>query len=136
MDVFVLDAESLKKGWGADEQYFFSVKDYKIVNHYDFADYDRPEDMSETQFLLSLGYIPYFNVKRIQLAKAYIAAVGSKKLQEKLSKVNDEDYIEAFWKYFNVYPHLSDGYEDFQNNYLLKKAIDWCNDNGINFEVV
>ena len=136
MDVFELDDEALQKGWGADEQYFFSVKDYKIVNHYDFADYDRPEDMSETQFLLSLGYIPYFNVKRIQLAKAYIAAVGSKKLQAKLADVSDEDYIEAFWKYFNAYPHLSEGYEEFQNNYLLKKAIDWCDENGINFKVI
>ncbi len=136
MELFELDADALKKGWGAEEQYFFSVKDYKIVNHYDFADYDRPEDMSETQFLLSLGYIPYFNVKRIQLAKAYIAAVGSKKLQQKLANISDENYIEAFWKYFNAYPHLSEGYEEFQNNYLLKKAIDWCDENGINFKVI
>ena len=137
MDAFILDEESLKKGWGAENQYWFSMKNYQVKYHYEFAEYDRPEDLSETQFMLSLGYIPYFRVSRIELAKAYIEAVGSKKLKEKLNAITDEkEYIEAFWKYFNAYPHLSDGYEEFQNNYLIKKAIDWCTDNDINFKVV
>lgn len=137
MDAFILDEEALKKGWGAENQYWFSLKNYKIKFHYEFAEIDRPEDMSETQFMLSLGYIPYFRVSRIELAKAYIEAVGSKKLKEKLNCIEDDsEYIETFWKYFNAYPHLSDGYEEFQNNYLIKKAIDWCTDNGIDFKVV
>ena len=136
MKVFELDEEALQKGWGAEGQYWFSVKDYKLKEQHEFADYERGDDVGEHQFLLSLGYIPYFRVKRIQLAKAYINAIASHKLKSKLDAIEDEgEYIEAFWKYFNAYPHLSEGYEEFQNNYLIKKAIDWCEENGINFEV-
>ena len=135
-DFFVLDADALQKGWGADEQYWFSLKDYKIRNHYEFADDERPDDADEAQYMRSIGFIPYFRVSRYEMAKAYIAAVGSHKLNAKLNALeNESDYIEAFWKYFNAYPHLSEGYEEFQTNFLLKTAIDWCNDNGINFIV-
>lgn len=137
MEPFILDEESLKKGWGADEQYWFSLKDYVIKYHYEFADYERPENLSEREFMLSLGYVPYFRVVRVELAKAYIEAVASHKLKEKLSKIEDEkEYIEAFWKYFNAYPHLSEGYDSFQKNYLIKTAIDWCEENKIEFKVV
>ncbi len=135
-NTFVLDEYTLQKGWGSEEQYWFSVNTYHIRNHYEFADVERPEDMSETEFMLSMGYIPYFRVSRIELAKAYINAVGSEKLKSKLNAVeSDSDYIEAFWKYYNAYPHLAEGYEEFQNNYLIKKAVDWCDDNGIKFVV-
>ena len=136
-DVFVLNAEALQKGWGADGQYWFSLKNYRVRNHYEFADNDRPEDVSETQFMLSMGYIPYFRVSRIELAKAYIDAIGSIKLKEKMAAIDDEaEYIETFWKCYNVYPHLSEGYEEFQNNYLIKKAIDWCDENHISYDLV
>lgn len=134
-NVFELDAEALQKGWGDEGQYWFSLRSYipRDITH--TADIERPENMSESEFLLSIGYIPYFRVRRIELAKAYIEAVGSNKLKEKLASVPDEQYIETFWKYFNAYKHLSEGYEEFQNNYLIKKAIDWCEENNIKFEV-
>ena len=136
MKELILDEETLKKGWGDEGQYWLSLDTYKIKNHYEYADHERPEDMSETQFMLSMNCIPYFRVGRTELAKAYIEAVGSEKLKNKLNAVSDDkEYIEAFWKYFNAYPHLSEGYEEFQNNYLIKKAINWCDENGINFVV-
>ncbi|MCR5207121.1 MAG: hypothetical protein K6C14_01430 [Eubacterium sp.] len=135
-EIFLLDKENLQKGWGAEGQYWFSYRSFVVRDITHFADIDRPENMSESEFLLSLGYIPYFRVSRIELAKAYINAVGSRKLKEKLAAVPDEDYIETFWKYFNAYKHLSEGFEEFQNNYLIKKGIDWCEDNAINFRVV
>ena len=133
--VFELDADALQKGWGAEGQYWFSFRSFIVRDITHTADIARPENLSESEFLLSLGYIPYFRVSRIELAKAYIAAVGTKKLKEKLATVPDEDYIETFWKYFNAYKHLSDGFEDFQNHFLLKTAIDWCQENNIPFEV-
>ena len=136
MKTFVIDEETLQKGWGAEGQYWFSLNDYSVKEHSAFAHYDRPHEMTEEAFMLSLGYIPYFRVSHIELAKAYINAVGSHKLKAKLDAVSDDkEYIEAFWKYYNAYPHLSEGYEEFQNNYLLKKAIDWCDDNRIPFVV-
>ena len=134
MDAFVLDDESLKKGWGDDGQYWFSLDTYTIKNHYDFADNERPEDMSESEFMLSMHCIPYFRVSRVELAKAYIDAVASDKLKKQFASVDDdEQYVEMFWKCFKAYKHLSDGYEDFQNQYLIKKAIDWCDENEIEY---
>ena len=136
MSKFILDEEALKKGWGGEGQYWFSLSEYKVKNHYEFAEYDRPDDMDETEFMRSVECIPYFRVSHIELAKAYIAAVASDKLKAKLDAIdNEHDYIEAFWKYFNAYPHLSEGYEEFQNNYLIKKAINWCDENDIDFIV-
>lgn len=134
-EVFVLDKANLQKGWGGEGQYWFSLRSFVVRDVTHTANIERPENMSESEFLLSLGYIPYFRVSRVELAKAYINAVGSKKLKEKLDDVPDEEYVETFWKYFNAYKHLSEGFEEFQNNYLLKKGIDWCEDNGIKFIV-
>ena len=136
MEPYILDEDALKKGWGDERQYWFSITNYSVINHYEFADHERPDEMSESEFMLSVKCIPYFRVSRIELAKAYIEAVGSDKLKAKLNAIgNEHDYIEAFWKYFNAYPHLSEGYEEFQNNYLIKKAINWCDENNIEYVV-
>ncbi len=136
MEPYILDEDALKKGWGDEGQYWFSLANYSVINHYEFADHERPDEMSESEFMLSVKCIPYFRVSRIELAKAYIEAVGSDKLKAKLNAIgNEHDYIEAFWKYFNAYPHLSEGYEEFQNNYLIKKAINWCDENNIEYVV-
>ena len=136
MNTFELDEAALKMGWGDDGQYWFSLSDYTIKNHYEYAEHDRPEDMEENEFMLTHNCIPYFRVSRIELAKAYIDAIASDKLKAKLAVIEDDrEYIEAFWKYFNAYPHFSEGYEEFQNNYLIKKAINWCDENKINYIV-
>ncbi len=127
----ILDEETLKKGWGAEGQYWFSVNTYTVKDIAETADIDRPHDSSETEFMLSIGYIPFFHVNRIEMSRAYIEAVGSRKLKERLLAVPDSEFVDTFWKYFDAYKHLSDGYEEFQLNYLIKKAVDWCDDNGI-----
>ncbi len=134
--VLLLNNENLIKGWGAEGQYWFSTRDYRIIDIVSLVDVDMPENMSESAFMLSIGYIPYFRVNRLELSRSYIEAVGSRKLKAKLADVPDSEYIDTFWKYFDAYKHLSDGYEEFQLNFLIKKAIDWCEDNSINFEVV
>ncbi|MBQ9228677.1 MAG: hypothetical protein IJ168_07580 [Eubacterium sp.] len=136
MKTFEVDNALLQKGWGADGQYWFSLNDYSVKEHSAFAHYDRPHEMTEEAFMLTLGFIPYFRVQRIELAKAYVATVSNRKLQEALAKIDDEHYIEAFWKYFNAYPEVFAGYEDFQNAYLLQKAERWCTDNNIAYKIV
>ncbi len=135
MKTFAIDEETLQKGWGDEGQYWFSLNDYRIKEHSAFAHYDRPHEMTEEAFMLTLGYIPCFRVKRIELAKAYVENMTNNKLKNALSKIESESYIEAFWKYYNAYPQEFAGYEAFQNEYLMKKALQWCNENGIAYEV-
>ena len=130
MKELVLDEETLKKGWGAVGEYWFSVNSIT-----DFVDVERGGDMSENEFMLSIGYIPFFKVKRAELARAYINVVGSEKLKDKFRNLDDAECIERFWKCYNIYPHLAEGYETFTYNYLIGKAVDWCDEHEIKYVV-
>lgn len=135
MKTFELDEKSLKAGWGAEEQYWFSINNYNVIDISESAHIDRPSDISETEFMLSLGYIPYFCVNRMELAKAYVATIDNKKLKAAMDKIEDSKYIDAFWKYYNAYPSDFSDYENFQHEYLLRKAERWCRENGIDYVI-
>ena len=135
MKTLQLDEETLQKGWGADGQYWFSLNDYVIKDITASAHLERPENMTEEAFLLSLGYIPYFRVKRVEMKKAFVETLSNKKLKEAMSKIEEEDFVEAFWKYYKAYPESFAQYETFQNEYLLQKAEAWCKKNGIRYTV-
>lgn len=133
MKPFVLNKDSLRKGWGGADQYWFSLNDYKIRDASTLAQMDRPEQISQSAYFVSLGYIPYFVVTNEEIMRAYVSTLTNKKLKSVLSKLDEDDYVESFWKYFNVYPQLSDGWQEFEDNYLLEKAKSWCEENGIKY---
>ena len=135
MKTLKLDEESLQKGWGADGQYWFSLEDYVIRDIVDTFDLEIPDEMNEEEFLRSYGYIPYFRINPIDFYKSYMSTIPNNKLRAAMAKVDDKDYIETFWKYYRVYPQLSDGYEDFQSQYILEKALQWCGENGIHYTI-
>lgn len=135
MKVFEINKDSLRKGWGGTDQYWFSLKDYKIRDASTLAQMDRPEQISQSAYFVSLGYIPYFVVTNEEIMRAYVNTLKNEKLKAALSKIDDDDYVESFWKYFNVYPQLSDGWQEFEDNYLLEKAESWCKENGIKYVV-
>ena len=135
MKTFAINETTLQKGWGAEGQYWFSLNDYSIKEHSAFALYDRPNEMTEEAFMLTLGYIPYYRVKRMALAKSYVQQMSNRKLQDAFARISDDDYIESFWKYFNAYPEEFSGYEAFQQTYLKENMKKWCADNGIVYEI-
>ena len=135
MNTFVINDETLKKGWGAEGQYWFSLTDYSIIEDYSLGELRVPENMENDEFFNLHEIIPYFNIKRYELAKAYIFSLNNKKLTAKFEGFKDEEIVEYFWKYFNVYPELFDGFEAFQNEYLINKAKAWCEKNNINYIV-
>lgn len=135
MKAFELNEDSLRKGWGGTDQYWFSLKDYKIKDSSSLAQMDRPEQISQSAYFVSLGYIPYFVVTNEEVMRSYVNNLTNKKLKAALSKIDDEDYVESFWKYFNVYPQLSQGWQEFEDNYVLEKAKSWCEENGINYVI-
>lgn len=135
MKVFTLDASTLRKGWSNNNQYWFSLKDYKIVDSSSLADLDNSENISQSGYFVSLGYIPFFAVSNDELIRAYMDTVKNEKLKLALSNLGDENYVENFWKYVNVYPQLSECFEEFESEYLLSKAEQWCKNNGINYTV-
>lgn len=131
MNTFELNEESLRKGWGGSDQYWFSLKDFKIKEASALADMDKPENVSQTAYFVSNGYIPYFVVTNEEVMRSYVDSLTNEKLKNALSKIDKDNYVESFWKYFNVYPQMAEGFEDFEKNYLIQKATKWCDENSI-----
>lgn len=129
----VLNEENLRKGWGSASEYWFSRKDYVIRSASELENYERPEDISQSAYFLSLGFIPYFNVSDVEVMRAFVQSNGNPKIIAAFDKVADADYVETFWKYFNAYKEFSDKFDSFETEYVRKKAADWCYENGVNY---
>ena len=135
MKPFVLNDDALRKGWGGIGQYWFSLKDYTIKDVAELAHLERPEHISQSAYFVSIGYIPYFVVSDEEVMHSYVDTLTNQKLQAALSKIDEDDYVESFWKYFNVYTQLSEGWQEFEDAYVLEKAQTWCKENAIEYTV-
>lgn len=133
MNTFELDKDALRKAWGGEDQYWFSLNSYKVKEAHDISQDARGEQISQSAYFVSIGYIPYFTVSNEEVMRAFVESLTNNKLKLALSKIDSENYVESFWKYFNIYPEMSEGYNDFEDSYVLEKAKKWCNENGINY---
>ena len=135
MNTFEINGTALRDGWGGADRFWFSLKDYKVRDAAAMAQIDRPDQISQSAYFVSIGYIPYFTVSNEEVMRAYVDTLSNPKLKTALAKIDDNDYVESFWKYYNVYPQLFDGFEGFQHEYALNKAKKWCEENSINYTV-
>lgn len=135
MKTFELSKENLRKAWAGADQYWFSLRDYVVKDLSVLLQMDIPSGVSQTTYFVSIGYIPYFVVSNEEVMRAYVATLPNEKLKSALSKIDDDNYVESFWKYFNVYPQLAEGWDKFENDYVLNKAKNWCEENSINYTV-
>ena len=58
--------------------------------------------------------------------QAYIKFLDNKKVSAVLEKLKGNEYIDTFWKYFNAYSSISEGFDEFENKFVLEKAEEWC----------
>ena len=135
MNTFVINNEALKKGWGADGQYWFDLESCSIIEDFNIINYEVPDDADEERILTFKGVIPYFNIKRYELARAFVSTIDNAKIRAKFDNLEDDKVVEFFWKYFHVYPQYFSGMEEFQAKYLLDSAKAWCEENNINYTV-
>ncbi len=135
MQIFELDEDALRKGWGGSNQFWFSLRDYIVRDVSDMAEMQSSDGFSQSAYFVSLGYIPYFVVTNEEVMRAYINSIDNGKLKTAFSKIDDKNYVESFWKYFNAYPDLANGFNEFENKYVMNKAVRWCEENGINYVI-
>lgn len=135
MNVFEITDDSVNKAWSGADSYYFSMNDYSIKDASELADNDIPDNVSKSQIMVTLGYIPYVAVNDIEIMRAFIENINNKKLKTVFEKVEDKDYVETFWKYCNIYPEIRDSYGDFEHSFVKNKIVDWCKENGINYEL-
>lgn len=129
----VINNELLSKCGGGSDEYWFSYKDYSVKNINRFNTDDRPDDIGQTAYFVSIGIIPFVSVSNEEIMRAFVRKKGSKKLNSILNEVESENFIETFWKYFNAYPELKDGLDDFAQDYILDKVQFWCTENNVNY---
>lgn len=135
MKIFELNKETLQKGWGGENQYWFSLQTYRIKEESSLVDIEQPDSVSQSEFFLSLGYIPYFFVSNEEVLRAYSNSIENKKLKAALQNIDSKNFADSFWKYINAYPELSENLRAFEDDYVLQKAKDWCDENSINYVV-
>lgn len=131
----VIDDELLQKCGGGSSEYWFSYGDYTIKNISELDDLDKPDDVGQTAYYVSLGLIPFLSVSNEEIMRAFVKQRGSAKLNGILQKVHSDDFIETFWKYFNAYPELKEGLNEFGNKFIMNRLIEWCKENNISYEL-
>jgi len=135
MNTFIIDEKVINKAWGADSQYWIKLSDYSILEDYSVIQLVVPDEFNKDDILDYSGIIPFYNIKRHELSRAYVKTIDNAKLQEKFDKLEDCDVVEYFWKCCHAYPYLFDRIESFQREYILNGLIKWCEEKGINYEV-
>lgn len=120
-----------KCGHGASE-YWFSFKTYTVESISDMA-VGVDDENEKKEYYESLGYIPFLSVSNEEIMRSFVNAKCNVKLTNELHQLKGEDFIEAFWKYYNAYPEFKDGFAQFQNEYATVRIARWCDDNGIDY---
>ena len=131
----VIDDELLQKCGGGSSEYWFCYGDYTIKNISEIDDMEKPDDVGQTAYYVSLGLIPFLTVSNEEIMRAFVKQRGSAKLNGILQKVHSDNFIETFWKYFNVYPELKEGWNEFAQDFMLNRLRGWCEENNIKYVI-
>lgn len=123
-----IDSKVLQQIWGASTEFWFSRTDYSIYNEVEL-----PSD--DTSKLFEAGFIPFVSVSNEEVIRAYVSSIGNQKITAVLDKLDGEAYVETFWKYFNAYKEVSDGFDAFEKRYVMNKLTDWCSENSIEYTI-
>ena len=129
----LINSDLLNKCGSGSSEYWFSYRDYTVKNIRDLDTGSKPDDMGQTTYFVSIGLIPFVTISHEEIIRDFIIEKCNEKLQSILDKIHGEEFIETFWKYFNAYPELQEGIDEFASQYTHKKVADWCEENNINY---
>ena len=135
MEDFIIDDYAVKTVWKNCGQYWLSTKTGKLINSDEFSDFNIPDNVTQSQFLVNMGYIPYVGVSEAEVIHAYIPTLKNKKLVQALSNIDEDSICESFWKYLNAYDEIYEGYGKFEKDYVEQKIVTWCVENGLKYEI-
>lgn len=133
--ILVINEELLGKCGGGSHEYWFSYNDYSVKNINEFDTDNRPADVSQSAYFVSIGIIPFVSVSNEEIMREFIKEKGSAKLNVIIDDVKSEDFIETFWKYYNAYPELKVGLNEFTASYTVNKVKQWCDENNVNYSI-
>ena len=103
----LLDEMTLRFVWGSSGEYWYSRIDSQIHSSAEL-------ECADTEDLMANGFIPFLTISNEEVIRAY---------------------IDTFWKYFNAYSSISEGFDEFENKFVIDKVKDWCEANSIEYTV-
>ncbi len=124
----LIDEKTLRFVWGGSGEYWYSRVDCQVHSSAEL-------ECGDTEDLMTNGFIPFLTISNEEVIRAYIRFLDNKKVSAVLDKLSGNEYIDTFWKYFNAYSSISEGFDEFENKFVLEKLKDWCNQNGIEYTV-
>lgn len=124
----LLDEMTLRFVWGSSGEYWYSRIDSQIHSSAEL-------ECADTEDLMANGFIPFLTISNEEVIRAYIKFLDNKKVSAVLEKLSGNEYIDTFWKYFNAYSSISEGFDEFENEFVIDKVKDWCEANSIEYTV-
>ena len=124
----LLDEMTLRFVWGSSGEYWYSRIDSQIHSSAEL-------ECADTEDLMANGFIPFLTISNEEVIRAYIKFLDYKKVSAVLDKLSGNEYIDTFWKYFNAYSSISEGFDEFENKFVIDKVKDWCEANSIEYTV-
>ena len=124
----LLDEMTLRFVWGSSGEYWYSRIDSQIHSSAEL-------ECADTEDLMANGFIPFLTISNEEVIRAYIKFLDNKKVSAVLEKLSGNEYIDTFWKYFNAYSSISEGFDKFENKFVIDKVKDWCEANSIEYTV-
>lgn len=124
----LLDEMTLRFVWGSSGEYWYSRIDSQIHSSAEL-------ECADTEDLMTNGFIPFLTISNEEVIRAYIKFLDNKKVSAVLEKLSGNEYIDTFWKYFNAYSSISEGFDEFENIFVIDKVKDWCEANSIEYTV-
>lgn len=120
--------KTLRFVWGSSGEYWYSRIDSQIHSSAEL-------ECADTEDLMANGFIPFLTISNEEVIRAYIKFLDNKKVSAVLEKLSGNEYIDTFWKYFNAYSSISEGFDEFENKFVIDKVKDWCEANSIEYTV-
>lgn len=124
----LLDEMTLRFVWCSSGEYWYSRIDSQIHSSAEL-------ECADTEDLMANGFIPFLTISNEEVIRAYIKFLDNKKVSAVLEKLSGNEYIDTFWKYFNAYSSISEGFDEFENKFVIDKVKDWCEANSIEYTV-
>lgn len=79
--------------------------------------------------------IVFPSVTRIEVQKEYIKSLDDKKLNDIFKGLDDKEYWDTFWQYFDDGGEKFTAFGIFEKRYRINKIIKWCEENNIPYYV-
>ncbi|MDD6659069.1 MAG: hypothetical protein PUE60_03250 [Eubacteriales bacterium] len=124
----LLNEKTLRFVWGGSGEYWYSRVDSQIHSSAEL-------ECEDTEDLMTNGFIPFLTISNEEVIRAYIKFLDNKKVSAVLDKLSGNEYIDTFWKYFNAYSSISEGFDEFEKKFVLEKVEQWCSQNAIEYAV-